>query len=81
MKVRVKLFARARELVGASAIGLELNEPATVGALRRYLAEAYPALEALLPRCAIAVAEEFADDDVRLADRSEVALIPPVSGG
>jgi molybdopterin synthase catalytic subunit/molybdopterin synthase sulfur carrier subunit len=53
----------------------------TVGDLRRGLAEALPALGAILERCAVAVQGEFAADDVPLSPNVEVAILPPVSGG
>jgi sulfur-carrier protein len=79
--VQVRLFARARDLAGADAVSLNLPEGATVGDLRRRLAEEHPALRPLLARSALAVNEDFADDDLTLPLRAEVALLPPVSGG
>ena len=54
---------------------------ATVADLRRRLALDHPPLAGLLPRCAVAVDGEFAQDSLPLADGAEVALLPPVSGG
>ena len=56
MKIQVHLFARAKDLIGASLVQLELPEGATVGDLRRGLAERYPNLRSLLQRSALAVA-------------------------
>jgi molybdopterin converting factor subunit 1 len=81
MLVHVRLFARAKDLAGAEQISLELPDGATVGELRRRLALAYPALIPLLPRSAVAVNDEFADDAWPLPGRAEIALLPPVSGG
>ena len=81
MTVQVRLFARARDLAGTASLSIELPAGATVADLRRFLAETHPALAALLPRCAIAVANDFAGDDRQLASSSEIALLPPVSGG
>jgi len=79
--VRVRLFARVKDLAGMDAIELPLPRGATVGELRRRLAEAKPALRDLLERCAIAVDEEFANDNLELRPGLTVAVIPPVSGG
>ena len=79
--VTVRLFARARELAGAEALTLNLPAGATVAELRRRLAEERPALSGLLGRCAVAVNDEFAEDDLTLPLRAEVAVLPPVSGG
>jgi molybdopterin converting factor subunit 1 len=80
MRFRVRLFARAKDLVGAE-IALELPEGATVADLRRRLAEEQPVLTALLERSALAVNDEFAEDKMLLPAGAEVALLPPVSGG
>jgi molybdopterin converting factor subunit 1 len=81
MIVTVKLFARARDLAGRDEVRVELADGATVAQLRRRLAEEAPALGGLLTRCRVAVDEEFADGGAVLRESSEVALIPPVSGG
>ncbi len=81
MKIQVRLFARAKDLVGASTVELELPEGATVGDLRRRLADHYPRLGGLLERSALAVQDELASDACRLPAQAEIALLPPVSGG
>ncbi|HTK74913.1 MAG TPA: MoaD/ThiS family protein [Gemmataceae bacterium] len=79
--VTVRLFARSRDLAGADFLAVDLPSGATVSDVRRALAERVPALEAFLPRCAIAVNEEFADDSLAVPRDADVALLPPVSGG
>ena len=79
--MKVRLFARARELAGADHIDVVLPVGATVSDLRQRLAQEFPALAALLQRSAIAVNDEFADDATPLPPDAEVALLPPVSGG
>ena len=81
MRVTVRLFARARELVGAGECDVDLPAGATVAVLRDKLLQDQPVLRELLPRCVVAVDAEFAGDDILLQENSEVALIPPVSGG
>ena len=81
MQVRVRLFARARDLARADAVVLDLPGGATAGDLRRRLAEQHPALRGLLGRSALAVNNEFAEDALTLPLDAEVALLPPVSGG
>ena len=81
MRCRVLLFARAQDLAGARSVTLELPEGTTVADLRRQLAEAQPALAALLERSALAVNGEFAEADMTIPPAAEVALLPPVSGG
>jgi molybdopterin converting factor subunit 1 len=81
MRVRVRLFARAKDLAGASSVALDLPDGATVGELRRRLAEEQPALALLLQRSALAVNDEFAEDKTTLSIGADVVLLPPVSGG
>lgn len=81
MICRVKLFARARELAESDVLSVELPDNATVGTLRQVLTQEHPKLAGLLTRSALAVDNDFADDATPLSNDSEVALIPPVSGG
>ena len=81
MKLRVRLFARARELAGADHVAVELPAGTTVADLRARLAAQCPSLAALIGKCAVAVDAEFAGDADVLPDGAEIALLPPVSGG
>jgi sulfur-carrier protein len=81
MKLSVQLFARARDLAGKSPIEVELPEDADVAALKRALAEQFPALSSLGPHLLVAVGQDYARDQQRLATGLEVACFPPVSGG
>jgi MoaE-MoaD fusion protein len=81
MKVNVHLFARARDVAGASTVTVDLPSGARVADVRRLLAERYPALASLLERSALAVNDEFAEGTLTLPQGAEVALLPPVSGG
>lgn len=81
MTVTVQLFARARDLAGTPTTAVTLPAGATVGQLRRALAQAHPSLATLLERSALAVNNEYAADQQILPANAEVALLPPVSGG
>jgi molybdopterin converting factor small subunit len=81
MKQCVRLFARARDLAGAMTVVVDLPAGATVADLREQLTAHFPALAGLLPRSALAVQDEFAEDTLVLPPDAEVALLPPVSGG
>jgi molybdopterin converting factor subunit 1 len=81
MMIRVLLFARARDLAGQGDVTLSLPEGATVGDLRRALAEALPSLEPVLPRLHVAVNSDYAADSDPIPRGAEVACFPPVSGG
>jgi molybdopterin converting factor subunit 1 len=77
--MKVLLFARARDLIGADCIDVE--EAATIGALRRRLIQRFPNAAGLLEKSAFALNDEFADDTAAIPQGAEVALLPPVSGG
>jgi molybdopterin converting factor small subunit len=81
MIVRVRLFARARDLAGSDDLLVELPAGSTVGELRRRIPLACPALAPLLAGSALAVDHEFAPDTQPVPEDAEVALLPPVSGG
>ena len=80
MAVTVLFFAAARDAAGAARETLD-PAPATVGALRAALSARRPELARILPRCRLAVDQDFARDDDPLPDGAEVAVIPPVAGG
>ena len=81
MKIRLKLFASARELVGSRDIIIEVHEEITTSGLLSELVMRYPALRALAPSLKVAVNHEYVEGERKLAEQDEIALIPPVSGG
>jgi molybdopterin synthase catalytic subunit len=81
LRLEVRLFALARQLAGMPVVLVDVPDPATAGRVRDALRLAYPALADLLSRMRIAVDSEYVEDDRQIAPGSEVALIPPVSGG
>jgi len=81
MRLTVLLFAGVRARLGLAEVEIEIAEPVTVARLRERLAAAHPQIAESLAGCRIAVDHEFAADDQRIHAGSEVAIIPPVSGG
>jgi molybdopterin converting factor small subunit len=81
MKVRVRLFALARQLAGAEELVLDLAPPATVGTVRQTLVERFPNLAPLLRSSLFALETEYVRDTTGLTHDCELAVIPPVSGG
>jgi molybdopterin converting factor subunit 1 len=81
VQANVLLFALARERAGRPSLTVDLPESATVDDLKLALARACPALAPLLPTIRIAVNSEYASDDQPIPPGSELAAIPPVSGG
>jgi molybdopterin synthase catalytic subunit len=76
----VLLFAGLRARAGTDELELELELPTTVSALRRAIESAHPELGPLT-HCRVAVDQAFADESANIDAGSEIALIPPVSGG
>ena len=81
MKVKVVLFASARESFGGGEVELELSQSATVADLKRELIERCPEASELVIRSAISIDHEFAVDSMLVDPDCEIGLIPPVSGG
>jgi molybdopterin synthase catalytic subunit/molybdopterin synthase sulfur carrier subunit len=81
MKVRVKLFASARQLAGTDTVEVELGDPATVAQLQWALAEQIPALGNLLRHAMFAVDMEYVSPQAQIMPGADIACIPPVSGG
>lgn len=71
-ELTLHLDASGKDASGASV---------TVAAFKAALADQFPKLSPLLPACRVAVDEGFAEDADPITQDSEVALIPPVSGG
>ena len=81
VRVTVRLFAIARQRAGLTEVTIDLEGEANVGELRKALGDRYPELLPILPSLLIAVDNEYATDDMTIPSGSEVAAIPPVSGG
>jgi len=81
MRVTVKLFGAVRESVGEKELQVELDEGATLGALRDRLAGRYPVVAEFGERLAGSVAYQVVPFETVLREGDEVAFLPPVSGG
>jgi molybdopterin synthase sulfur carrier subunit len=80
MNVTVKLFAIAADLANSQTAEVDLTDD-TVAALRRALAEKYPALARVLPHFLFAINSQYATDASKIPADADIACIPPVSGG
>jgi molybdopterin converting factor subunit 1 len=79
--VTVRLFARLREITGASELTRTLEPGATVGTLWRQLTGEHAELARYERSISSAVNADYARMDRPLSDGDEVAFLPPVSGG
>jgi len=80
VRVKVRLFARLREIAGAPELERDVDV-ATLGGLWDQLAREYPAMAPYRGSISGAVNAEYARMDAPIRDGDEVAFLPPVSGG
>lgn len=81
MNVNVRLFARYRELAGASTLSLDVPANCTAIDVFDRVAERYPEMQPMRQSTLMAVDAEFIRPETELRDGEELALMPPVSGG
>lgn len=81
MKVKVRLFAALREIVGQEELDLELSSGTTVDGLWEKLVGGHANLAPYGKSVNFAVNHDFVKRDTELAPDDEVAFLPPVSGG
>jgi molybdopterin synthase catalytic subunit len=80
MKVRLRLFASLADRAGGNELDLDLPEGTTAGELWEAACRQCPALQGA-PRPLVAVDLEYAPEERVLTGESQIALLPPVSGG
>lgn len=79
--VTVLFFASLRDLVGEDERRLDIPPDTTVAGFLELLESDFPELKRFKRKFRVAMNEEFVTDDTIVKDGSELALIPPVSGG
>lgn len=77
----MRLFASLHELAGIRELKLELAEGATVSDLKLRLAADFPSMKPVIDTVVFAVDDDYVAFNAPLREGSEVAAIPPVSGG
>ncbi|PQJ79470.1 MoaD/ThiS family protein [Polaribacter porphyrae] len=80
MKIKTLFFGITTDLIGTSTLEINVDEKTTVAGFKTILKDEFHQLENI-NSYAIAVNEEYANDDVILKLGDIVAVIPPVSGG
>jgi len=81
VRVTIRLFARLRELAGASELDRIVPDGSTALDVWNGLAEEFPALAAYTKAISVAVNEDYARLTVGVRDGDDIAFLPPVSGG
>ncbi len=84
-RLKILLFAGPRDVVGQDFVEVDSDLPVTAQRLLHHVGVAHPALAPWLPSCRLAVDQTFVSNDYLVAPQTEreteLALIPPVSGG
>ena len=81
MRVTVKLFARLRDITGASELGRDVAPDATIRSSGGSSSREFPDLRDYERSISSAVNADYARMDQKVSDGDEVAFLPPVSGG
>ncbi len=81
IKLKVQMFAGAKQLAGADSVEIEVRQPVQARAIFDALQRYSPELAVLIPSCRLAVDNRFVIDQTIIDEDSTIALIPPVSGG
>jgi molybdopterin converting factor subunit 1 len=80
MEIKTLFFGITTDLVGASQLEISIDENMSVKEFKKILIGKFTSLKNI-NSYAIAINEEYANDDEIINDRDVVAIIPPVSGG
>jgi len=81
MKVKVKLYASFREIVGAKEQDIEVADDTTVQMLLEDYIKRFPQIGRFREHVILSVNKEYGHPQRKLKDGDEVSFLPPVSGG
>ena len=80
MKYKINLFGITRDIVGNNVIEMDMGQLSDVQAILNKLKTDFPKLQEI-KSLIVAVNSEYAEGELLLTEKDEIALIPPVSGG
>ena len=80
MKYKINLFGVTRDIVGNNIIEMDMGQLSDVQAILNKLKTDFPKLQEI-KSLMVAVNSEYAEGELLLTEKDEIALIPPVSGG
>jgi len=81
VNVRVRLFARYRELAGSGSLDLDVPISSTALEVFDRVAERFPEMLPMRGSTLMAIDAEFVRPETEVREGEELALMPPVSGG
>ncbi len=79
--INVLYFAGLREHTGKTSEAFSLPSPCGSEDVLDCIRTAYPHLVNLCDRSRVAIDQSFINESVDIHEKSEIAVIPPVSGG
>ena len=80
MEIQLLFFGITTDIVGVNRMKYQLEEASTVGLLKKSLITNFSELKNIND-FAIAINEEYVEDETIINNNDVVAIIPPVSGG
>jgi len=81
VKVKVKLYASFREIVGAKEEDIAVEEGTTVQGLLEGYIKRFPQIGKYREHIILSVNKEYGHPSRKLKEGDEVSFLPPVSGG
>ena len=81
MKIRVRVFAGLREVMGTDDVEVDLPQGTTVEGLWAHLLAEDEKLAPFSGSIKFAINHDFVSKETKLEPDDEVAFLPPVSGG
>ncbi|MGQ9587936.1 MAG: MoaD/ThiS family protein [Thermoplasmata archaeon] len=81
MRIKVKLYASFRDIVGAKDEDLEFQDGMTVQMLLEDYIRRFPKMARYREHIILSVNKEYGPPGKVLKDGDEVSFLPPVSGG
>jgi molybdopterin converting factor subunit 1 len=80
-KIKIRLFATLREVVGEREITITVPSGVTVSYLNNEIFRKYPQLKSFSNKFVTSVNYKVTTGDTIITSSDEIALLPPVSGG
>ncbi len=81
MKVKIKLYAAFRDIVGSKEEDLDIKEDSTVQSLLDSYITRFPQLARYREHIILSVNKEYGAPNRILREGDEISFLPPVSGG
>ena len=82
--MKIKYFAWLKNITNNESEDIDNKQITDINSLKIYLCEKYPKLRDYIVKdqiIRIAVNLEYTSENIKLSNKDEIALFPPVSGG